>query len=322
MRQRGRQRRRQIGAALILAAMAGIGLGAASFSAADTGQTAAPPQDTGSPARPAVTPTPAPDAKAFVRYVPERMDDIAWENDRIAFRVYGPALAVHPGDGPESGQDVWVKSTRRMVINDWYRRGDYHRDHGEGLDCYEVGQTRGCGGIGVWDGGRLYHSLDWVDYKILQNGPEVASFQMRFAPWVANASGRKVWEKRITTLKAGSNLNRIETTLDSDQPGDLIVAIGIAKRKGPGSKLVEDKAKEILSYWEPSTPKNGTIGLGVLVDPAQVTGFAEDPLNNLVLIKVTPGKPFVYYAGACWTKGLDFHSQPEWQRYLETYKRD
>ena len=26
------------------------------------------------------------------KHYPERVDDIAWENDRIAFRVYGPAL--------------------------------------------------------------------------------------------------------------------------------------------------------------------------------------------------------------------------------------
>ena len=30
--------------------------------------------------------------RAYGRYVPERLDDYAWENDRIAFRAYGPAL--------------------------------------------------------------------------------------------------------------------------------------------------------------------------------------------------------------------------------------
>src|SRR5262245_33955903 len=31
-------------------------------------------------------------ARAYGRFVPERKDDVAWENDRIAYRVYGPAL--------------------------------------------------------------------------------------------------------------------------------------------------------------------------------------------------------------------------------------
>ncbi len=38
----------------------------------------------------------------FCRFVPERSDDFAWENDNVAFRVYGPALAK----GAEKIQEV------------------------------------------------------------------------------------------------------------------------------------------------------------------------------------------------------------------------
>lgn len=38
---------------------------------------------------------------------PERVDDVAWENDRIAFRTYGPALQA---TGEKAyGCDIWVK---------------------------------------------------------------------------------------------------------------------------------------------------------------------------------------------------------------------
>ena len=37
-------------------------------------------------------------AMAFARYIPERFDDFAWENDRIAHRIYGPGL-----DSPAAG---------------------------------------------------------------------------------------------------------------------------------------------------------------------------------------------------------------------------
>ncbi|NEU68475.1 DUF4861 domain-containing protein [Spirosoma agri] len=30
--------------------------------------------------------------KTYCRYVPERYDDFAWENDKVAFRIYGAAL--------------------------------------------------------------------------------------------------------------------------------------------------------------------------------------------------------------------------------------
>ena len=71
-------------------------------------------------------------ARAFARFVPKADDDVAWENDRIAFRVYGPSLAKKQKTG--SGIDVWVKSTRSLVIDRWYKADDYRRDHGEGLD--------------------------------------------------------------------------------------------------------------------------------------------------------------------------------------------
>ena len=44
--------------------------------------------------------------RVHVRFVPERKDDFAWENDLIAFRAYGPALRYFPED---SGFDAWPK---------------------------------------------------------------------------------------------------------------------------------------------------------------------------------------------------------------------
>ena len=70
--------------------------------------------------------------QAYGRYVPERADDYAWENNLVAYRIYGPALA----DPRTQGVDVWVKSTPRLVINEWYGRNDYHHNYGEGMDCY------------------------------------------------------------------------------------------------------------------------------------------------------------------------------------------
>ena len=89
----------------------------------------------------------------FGRHVPERMDDFAWENDKVAFRMYGPAL--EPKDGKASGVDVWSKRVSTPVINKWYKNGHYHSDHGEGADFYKVGPSRGCGGIGYMVNGKM-----------------------------------------------------------------------------------------------------------------------------------------------------------------------
>ena len=84
--------------------------------------------------------------KVYGRFARERHDDFAWENDRVAHRVYGSALETWaPEPLTSSGVDIWVKRTPRLVINDWYQSDDYHRDNGEGVDFYSVGPSRGCG---------------------------------------------------------------------------------------------------------------------------------------------------------------------------------
>jgi hypothetical protein len=257
-------------------------------------------------------------ARACARYIPQAFDDVAWENDRIAFRVYGPALEKEQKTG--SGIDVWVKSTHALVLDRWYQSDDYRRDHGEGLDFYSVGESRGCGGLGIWNGRSLAVSRVWKTHKILANGPDKAVIQLTYAPWDIGG-GRKVWERRTITLEAGSNLNRIVSRIDSDAPGELVVGIGIVRRAAEGGEATFDKRAGMIAYWQPPDPVSGTIGCGVRVDPATLVRLLEADGHYLALIKVTPGKPFVYYAGAGWSKG-GFPSQLDWEKYLRNYRTD
>ena len=82
------------------------------------------------------------DYRVYGRFVRERHDDFAWENDRVAFRIYGEALETFEKEPlTSSAVDAWSKRTRRLVLNDWYLVDDYHRDHGEGGDFYPAGRT-------------------------------------------------------------------------------------------------------------------------------------------------------------------------------------
>jgi len=97
----------------------------------------------------------------FGREAPERKDDFAWENQMVAYRVYGPALEA--AGEITSGIDVWSKRLPAFVIDSFYKRDaegarthnpalSYHKDDGVGLDSYQVGPTRGCGGTAVVSG--------------------------------------------------------------------------------------------------------------------------------------------------------------------------
>src|SRR6201996_2757191 len=145
-------------------------------------------------------------ALAVVRFIARNRDDIAWENDRIAFRIYGPALERREPTG--SGIDVWAKSVRYPVIDKWYAGGDYDNDHGEGLDFYGVGHSRGCGGLGVWDGQTLSTSGHWASYRIKKTDGHKAVFKLDYLPWQL-PGGRPVGEHRTITLVKGTNLNRL-----------------------------------------------------------------------------------------------------------------
>ena len=112
----------------------------------------------------------------YSRFVPERIDDYAWENDRVAFRTYGPQAERLAKDGERggtlsSGIDCWLKRVDYPIIDKWYKSDreegkSYHTDHGEGLDNYHVGSSRGCGGIGIWIISQ--HTTDWKPVRCEQ----------------------------------------------------------------------------------------------------------------------------------------------------------
>ena len=129
------------------------------------------------------TATPPDTPCVYARIVPERYDDMAWENDRIAHRMYGFALNTPAAGGERlrgSGIDVWGKRVSYPIVDRWYAKGhdQFHKDEeGEGLDLYSIGGSRGAGGTGVWDGTKLWTSDNFVNAQVLSNGPRRAAFQ-------------------------------------------------------------------------------------------------------------------------------------------------
>jgi len=260
--------------------------------------------------------------RAVAVVAPYRYDDILWENDRTAHRIYGHALeAAEPPSS--SGIDAWGKSVRWPYMERQLKHGSQHDFHGEGLDFYDVNTARGAGGLGVWYDNKLWTSRNWKSSQILKSGPDVASFKVDYAPWPVDVA-RKVWETRTFTLPLGTNFTRLVSTISSDKAEPLIIGIGINKRKGPNGSgtFTKDLGAGRVSYWEPTDPVKGTMGIAVMVDPKALVQVSQDAENYLVLVRVEPGKPFVYYIGAAWDKGLDFHDRAAWETYVREQKPD
>jgi hypothetical protein len=260
---------------------------------------------------------PAPgEFKAYGRFVREREDDFAWENDRIADRMYGKALETSLIDPlTSSAVDVWVKRVSRLVINEWYMVDDYHRDHGEGGDFYNAGSTRGCGGNGIWKDGRLYPSTNFIRTRVLANGPIRVMFELTYPAWDAN--GMAVAEVKRVTLDAGQNFNRFESRYAVEsRTARLIDGIGI--RKGTNPVISESRETANLRSWETLPDDHGQLGCAIIADPANFVDFKEDAKNFLMIVKVPENRIAVYYAGFGWSQG-GFPTAQDWSEYVARY---
>ncbi len=255
------------------------------------------------------------DFKAYGRFVRERRDDFAWENDRVAHRVYGAALETWAQEPlTSSGVDVWVKRTPRLVINDWYLADDYHHDTGEGADLYSVGRTRGCGGNAPWVGGRLAPSNNFRRSRVIANGPVRVMFELVYEPWDAN--GVTISEVKRVTLDAGHHLNRFESRYTiHGKPRALQHGVGI--RKNPGSLVAVQRDLGLLRTWEPFRDDNGHLGCGVILDPAVLVDGPGEADGNVLLIGAVPADgPAAYYAGSAWDRSGHVADVAAWDAYL------
>jgi len=258
--------------------------------------------------------------KVYGRFVRERHDDFAFENDRVAHRMYGPDLETWKKEPlTSSGIDVWAKRTKRLVINDWYLTDDYHRDNGDGADLYSVNKARGCGGLGVWDGAKLWVSHNFVKTRVLANGPIRLVFELEYAAYDAGG-GAKLSETKRVTVDAGRNFNRFESHFKVES-GARPATVGIGIAKHAGGKAGLDKALGLLHSWEPFKADNGNLGCGVIASPETVDGQQDTELDTLLIANVPPTGPEVYYAGFGWDKSGDFADEQAWLKYARGFAR-
>jgi pectinesterase len=271
----------------------------------------------------AQAPAAAPAARVHARHDDYR-DDVAWESDRIAFRIYGQGLWQASEFEPlvSSGVDVWPKRVRDLVVERWYAKGhdEYHRDTGEGADFYTVGPTLGAAGIGVLQGGRVVSAKNFRAHRVLAAGPIRAVFELTYDPW--DAGGVQVQEVRRITIDAGQNLYRQETTFRTPDGRDLPFVTGTVKREGLVGSNRRGPQWGWLATWGPVERKNGghgALGTAVLLPSARFTDVADVENHYLAVTTARSGEPAVQYAGAGWTASGDFRGVEDWWRYLDAF---
>lgn len=291
-------------------------------------------------------------------HYPKRVDDIAWENDVIGFRVYG-----FKEDNP-SGYDIFVKRDTDMpAVPEMYRKAldpqlkkihkklkktdkdsadrfnydhmSFHVDHGNGADCYGVGPTLGAGVAALLDGDRIVYPYCYDSFRILDNGPHRFSLELVFRPFSVGEYDNVI-ETRIITLDLGTYFNRTEVSYTNiEKPFPIVTGIVLQDTDGMATG---DSSKGYIAYPAPTinydkqrTVDNGTIFVGnvhpVELKKTDIVYFSDEESSKergnakghvMAYSEYFPGSPFVYYWGAGWNHS-DMKSYQDWVVCLETF---
>ena len=306
------------------------------------------------------------EAKVYGRQFPERVDDMAWENDKVAFRCYGPALQRN---GERAwGYDVWNKRTSRLIVearyaseldpdmqraiqklrsigqgdlaDDLYNAISYHVDHGDGMDCYKVGPTLGCGTAALYVNERIMYPRCYTAYEILDRGP--LRFTVKLVYGTEHIDGMAVYETRIISLDAGSHLNKAMVSFSGlTRPTPL--AVGIVVHNENPNAYVQNNAGGYMCYEDLGDPTQykekyrakqnadfGHIYVGT-VFPQTMSAMKYQSENGLpgayghilAVSSVADTTPFIYYFGSAWDRNEEtsIFSLTDWEAYLSTFAR-
>lgn len=242
-----------------------------------------------------------------------RFSDFAWENDRIAFRIYHQNLI--PTDGPSNGIDVFAKRTDSLILDEFFDGRDYHKDHGKGVDFYKVGRTLGAGAMAPIDSvGNLILGENYDNSpEFILNGPLRTSAKVTYRP--IYVGGQVVLEERTITLDYGSQMSRIDVEY-VNMPAGTTVAAGIVSRDEACTRMA--KSSDWAAYSEADDPTNGTLYIGVLSQ----NGWDKVECHQkhvLAYTKPDADNRVTYYQGAGWSK-FGFPDFASWQQYLTDFK--
>ena len=279
------------------------------------------------------------------RIYPDREDDLTWENDKCAWRMYGPKMH----NKGVSGFDTFAKNVTYPVQDALYHseltsyavnarlkkvgRGSewaqlhrdvytYHRDRGQGMDAYTVGTTLGAGAPALMDGGNLIMPDVYEKAEIIENGP------LRFCVRLQMYEQHGIRETRTFTQDKGTHLARVEVAYSGAAAGTPVASGIVVHKSQPTAYAINKKASYIAYSDALDTPQgqNGQLFIGCYY-PEKMKALKYQPLPEekaggighvLGITTLAADKPFTYYAGSAWSK-YDVPTMAVWEQLLQHY---
>lgn len=234
-------------------------------------------------------------------------EDYAWESDRIAFRVYGPALAKDVNNGI----DLWTKRVGYPIVAKWYKMSEgsapgkdtYHIDKGEGADFFSVGRTLGAGSSSLYYKDSLFQPGVFSRYKTITTGPIRVCFELYYDNLLIN--NVPVTETKRISIDAHSNFNTITETFEFDTkklPDCKTFAAGLVKRKNVTASYSNGQSWMTLWGMVNDDSVNGELGMALILPKKYAPSVSETASQFLMKGKMSENLQYTYYAGAGWTR--------------------
>lgn len=261
------------------------------------------------------------EAKVMARFVPERYDDFIFENNLIAGRIYGEALeSCGAGQITSPGVDVWVKTPGALVANQRYKDElengkTYHKNWGNGKDCYKVARSLGAGASAPLINGQLaFPATNFRSHEILENTPKKVVFVLNYPEW--EQDGVKVALSKKLTVTPDTYFVSVEDTY-TFSTDSLVVAAGVNRHIAQNILYGEKLEADRYAIWEGASDQSieedpeSRVGVAVVVPEATFSVITEDGVHALVGKTLKQGETFNYSFGSCWNGG-DIKTAEEW----------
>ena len=204
-----------------------------------------------------------------------QVEGVAWENDKVAFRLYFDA---------RNGKDIFGKTSPQVVMqNVGLPNNNYHAKDWWGMDILKVGASLGAGAVAlvVKDATgkeilvRLGDKVGTTSYQLVTTGAVRSIFRLKYENWQITENEAYTITDEVS-ITAGKYFYESKLTI-SGFAGEKELATGIVN-------LYSDKANQatkenycILSTHAKQSENKDMLGMGVLIDKNIFSGFGETP---------------------------------------------
>jgi hypothetical protein len=248
----------------------------------------------------------------------------AWENDKIAFRLYFDT---------RNGKDVFGKLIPGMVMDTVgaNHNNSYHQLSHWGMDVLHVGKSLGAGGIAIKtkdENGkdtliRLGGSnIKKQTYEVVADGPIRAVFRIKY-DWEINSKSVQVTDE--TSTWGGQFFYKTKLSV-TNAPKDSKLVIGFADFYNNEKGQLDTAGFAVCYSYGLQSENKDKLGLAVAVRSSEFDSFntITDSLSDIrnthyVLLNHSANKPVVYRFYAGWEKSDNrFINKKAFAEFLKT----